>query len=49
MPGLSLTLIQAARLFGLTDDACRRVFDALVGDYVLRRRGDGRFILNDAP
>jgi len=36
MPGLRLTLVQAARLWGLEQDDCRRVIDALVGASFLR-------------
>jgi len=36
MPGLRLTLVQAARLWGLELDDCRRVIDALVGSSFLR-------------
>jgi hypothetical protein len=36
MPGLRLTLVQAARLWGLEQDDCRRVIDALVGSSFLR-------------
>lgn len=46
MPGLMLTPRQAARLFGLDQDQCRRVLDSLVDMAYLReidgtvRRGD---------
>ena len=36
MPGLRLTLVQASRLWGLEQDDCRRVIDALVGASFLR-------------
>lgn len=36
MPGLRLTLPQAARLWGLEPPACRAVIDALVSDAFLR-------------
>jgi hypothetical protein len=36
MPGLQLTIAQAARLWGLDDTACRRVIDALVESAFLR-------------
>jgi hypothetical protein len=39
MPGLSLTPTQAARLFGLDQDLCRRVLDALVDMAYLREHG----------
>jgi len=43
MPGLSLTLAQAARLFGLTEAECSRVLDQLAGAGVLCLRPDGRY------
>ena len=36
MPGLHLTVPQAARLFGLDQGACRDVLDSLVGASFLR-------------
>ena len=39
MPGLSLTLAQASRLFSLDRDRCERVLGALVQHGVLVRRG----------
>jgi hypothetical protein len=36
MPGLQLTVPEAARLFGLKDEACRDVIDVLVEDEFLR-------------
>ncbi|HKF67468.1 MAG TPA: hypothetical protein VKB36_13085 [Vicinamibacterales bacterium] len=36
MPGLRLTVLQASRLWGLDEDSCRRVIDALVGSSFLR-------------
>ena len=43
MPGLSLTLSQACRLFGLPLDVCARILNALADEGLLRRRLDGRF------
>ena len=43
MPGLSLTLSQAARLFGLRDRTCRVVLEDLVSDGKLRRSIEGRY------
>ena len=40
MPGLTLTLAQAARLFSLERDRCERVLKALVQHGVLVRRGE---------
>jgi hypothetical protein len=37
MPGLCLTAAQAQRLFGLREDICMRVFNALVDTAILRR------------
>lgn len=39
MPGLSLTVEQAARLFHLERERCARVLDALVADGALRTNG----------
>jgi hypothetical protein len=39
MPGLTLTLAQASRLFSLEADRCERVLGALVQHGVLVRRG----------
>ena len=36
MPGLQLTIAQAARLWGMDQAACRRVIDALVDAAFLR-------------
>jgi hypothetical protein len=45
MPGLKLTIAQAARLWHL-DPATSRVFlDALVVDGVLRRKTDGVYLV----
>ena len=41
MPGLQLTLPQAARLWGLDTRACRDVIDALVATAFLRWAPDG--------
>jgi DNA-binding IclR family transcriptional regulator len=45
MPGTSLTLPQAARLFGLPVEVCDRILVSLVKDGRLRRTQDGRFRL----
>jgi hypothetical protein len=39
MPGLRLTLPQAARLFGLDDASCRRIMTTLVDNGVLTTDG----------
>jgi hypothetical protein len=43
MPGLSLYLPQAARLFGLRDRTCQVIFDDLVREGRLRQSPDGQF------
>jgi hypothetical protein len=43
MPGLTLDLSQAARLFGLRDITCRVVLDALVDANQLHRSPDGKY------
>ena len=43
MPGLSLHLHQAARLFGLRPSTCRIVLDDLVAEGRLRRAADGQY------
>ena len=45
MPGTSLTLPQATRLFGLPAEVCDRILVSLVKDGRLRRSEDGRFRL----
>lgn len=46
MPGLSLTLIQGVRLFGVSTDIVARIFRGLVEEGVLRRTPDGRYALD---
>jgi hypothetical protein len=41
MPGLRLTPDQARRLWGLENDLCRAVIDALVAEAFLRRTATG--------
>ena len=43
MPGLSLTLDQAARMFGFHPDIIGRILGRLTDARVLRRRSDGQF------
>lgn len=43
MPGLSLHLNQAARLFGLRDTTCQLVLDGLVREGRLRQSDDGQY------
>jgi hypothetical protein len=44
MPGLSLQVAQAARLFGLRSPTCQIVLDDLVGQNHLWRAADGQYI-----
>jgi hypothetical protein len=46
MPGLSLTLAQAARFFGLRADTTLRILKQLNDARVLRQRSDGQFALH---
>jgi hypothetical protein len=43
MPGLSVTLDQAARLFGLPRDIASRILDRLTGARILYRRRNEQF------
>jgi hypothetical protein len=45
MPGLSLTLVQASKLFGVSLDAGSRILLRLTEERRLRRRSDGRYML----
>jgi hypothetical protein len=45
MPGLSLTLVQASKLFGISPDAGSRILLRLTEERRLRLRGDGRYML----
>jgi len=47
MPGLSLHLNQAARLFGLRVATCQIVLDDLIAVGALRRAPDGQYISAD--
>ena len=49
MPGLRLTAAQAQRLFGLREDICMRVFNALVDAAILRRDLNTRYARNGRP
>jgi len=44
MPGLQLTIPQAARLLGIEKDACRDVIDTLVASSFLRRTAAGTVV-----
>jgi hypothetical protein len=45
MPGLSLTLVQASKLFGVSLDAGSRILQRLTEERRLRLRTDGRYML----
>jgi hypothetical protein len=47
MPGVSLTLDQAAKLFGLRPEITSRILGQLTDARVLRHKSDGRFALRD--
>ena len=49
MPGLQLTFDQAARLWGLEPNVCRRVIDDLVASGFLRRNASGSVARADRP
>jgi len=44
MPGLKLTFAQAMRLWGLNEDDCRRVLEALIRTCFLQRTSTGEVI-----
>jgi hypothetical protein len=48
MPGLSLTVEQASRLFNLPSEACLRVLAVLENAGVLRQAGDGQYRLRNS-
>lgn len=45
MPGLSVTLAQATRLFGLTREAASRILLELIGKEVLHITADRRYVV----
>ena len=47
MPGMRLSLRQASRLFGLSEDSCRVVLDVLVDAAYLRQTSSGEVTLAD--
>jgi hypothetical protein len=49
LPGLTMTLPQAARLFGIAPDVTLRILDRLVDARVLQHRRDGQFALRFGP
>lgn len=48
MPGLSLTLGQAARLWGLDHATCARVLVALIDRRVLKRTATGAYVRRES-
>jgi hypothetical protein len=44
MPGLQLTVPQAARLLGIEQEACKHVIDSLVASSFLRRTPAGTVV-----
>lgn len=44
MPGLQLTVPQAARLLGIEQEACKNVIDTLVASSFLRRTSAGTVV-----
>ena len=48
MPGLSLTLAQMQRLWGLESETCAHLVDALVGTRVLRKTESGGYVASAA-
>ncbi len=48
MPGLSLTLEQARRLWNLEETACVTILDVLVDLQFLRRTARGSYVRRDA-
>lgn len=48
MPGLSLTIAQAQRLWGLEASTCERALARLVDARILRRTRQGRFVRWDS-
>jgi hypothetical protein len=48
MPGLSLTLPQAARLWGLDQSTCERVMTTLIERRVLRQVSNGTYVRRES-
>jgi len=44
MPGLQLTVPQAARLLGIEQETCRHVIESLVASSFLKRTPDGTVV-----
>ena len=44
MPGLSVTLAQAQRLWGVDELTCQRVLDTLIARGILRKTMKGRYV-----
>jgi hypothetical protein len=43
MPGLSLTSVQASKLFGIPPDVCAGILSHLIAEGMLRLHSDGRY------
>ena len=44
MPGLSLTVAQAIKLFGIAPDVCAGILSQLIEEGLLRLKSDGRYV-----
>jgi hypothetical protein len=49
MPGLSVTPVQAIKLFGISPDACVGILAVLIEEGVLHLKSDGRYARRLAP
>ncbi|MBM3778984.1 MAG: hypothetical protein FJW23_12265 [Acidimicrobiia bacterium] len=49
MPGLSVTLQQACRLWQIDEPTCRAALDTLVAEHFLRQRRDGAYTALPRP
>jgi hypothetical protein len=49
MPGLSLTPVQAIKLFGISPDVCAGILSDLIEEGVLQLRSDGCYARRLAP
>ena len=47
MPGMTLTVRQASRLFGLSEEVCQVVLDVLLDSSYLRQTPGGKITLGD--
>jgi hypothetical protein len=49
MPGMSLTLAQACRLWQMDEQTCQTALEALIAERFLGRSRDGAFVLIGTP